>query len=451
MSRTSEDIADALFSQKHDRRGVSRIWGRQVLGDFEYDVDFDSVDEPSLRLRVIYAENGMGKTNFLRAVYFLMNPRMEHLQALAEIPIQSVGVLTRSGWTLEMSHSADESAFAMEFELRPPRDSVAQSIRITMGAEELDGRFARRSWSQSSTYGKFQDAIQGLGLSTVFVGDDRSILSSMEPLRHGAEPTTIREQRELAARLRQRMSVRESLDNLERAFTRMTIAGIARDQSANSPHGVYLEITNRVLAGTSSPPLATVAGADLISRARDVVDRGTPYEVYGLLSLRQVHGILNALTNTRSNDTRLRQLHTVIDPYLTSIADEIERLSAAQQVIDTFVRSVNGFLTRKQLRFSALDGISLIGDSGDQLDPDSLSSGERHLLLLMSSATLARFSGSLVIIDEPELSLGLRWQRSLLGELLACTSQSDVQFLIASHSVQIIGDVEGIISPSEAS
>lgn len=391
----------------------------------------------------------MGKTNFLRAVYYLMNPRMEHLQSLAEIPIETVGVRTYTGWTLEMTHSADKSAFAMDFELRPPGESVAPSIRITMGAEELDGRFARRSWSQSSGYGKFQDAIEELGLSTVFVGDDRSILSSMEPLRQSPEPTTLRE-REMAARLRQRVSVRESLDNLERAFTRMTIAGIARDQSSNSPHGVYLEITNRVLAGTSRPPLATVAGADLISRARDVIERGAPYEVYGLLTLRQVRGILDALTNTRSNDTRLRQLHTVVDPYLTSIADEIQRLSAAQKVIDTFVRSVNGFLTRKQLRFSALNGISLIGDSGDQLDPDSLSSGERHLLLLMSNATLARFSGALVIIDEPELSLGIRWQRSLLGELLACTSESDVQFLIASHSVQIIGDVEGIVSPTES-
>jgi len=430
-------------------RGVAKAWGYRVLGEFDYEVGFDGQSEVADRLQVIYAENGMGKTNFLRALYYLLNPRVDQLQALAEIPIHKVGVEFRSGWTLEMVHSDAKSAFAMTFRLTPPNSGFGV-VEIKMGAEELDGRYARRSWFQSTAYLEFNDLLERLKLSTVFVGDDRAVLSSLDSSGIPIEPLTLREQKELAARSRQRTSVRESLDKLERAFTRMAIAGISREQSASSPQGVYLDITRRVLDGTSTPPLATDARADLMARARDVMVRGADYEKYGLLSLRQVRGILDALTHTRSNDTRLRQLHTVIDPYLTSIRDEIERLAVAQQVIDTFVRSVNGFLRRKELKFSALNGIALEGDPGESLDPENLSSGEKHLLLLLSSATLARFSGSLVIIDEPELSLGIRWQRMLLSELLECTRGSDVQFLVASHSVQILGDIDQIVSPTDS-
>ncbi|OII41030.1 hypothetical protein BIU99_04245 [Plantibacter sp. MMLR14_011] len=129
----------------------------------------------------------------------------------------------------------------------------------------------------------------------------------------------------------------------------------------------------------------------------------------------------------------------------------MENLQPAQRLIDTFVASVNGFLERKHLTFSMSDGIKLVGRNGEDLDSDNLSSGEKHLLLLLSSAVLARSNGALMIIDEPELSLGLRWQRKLLSELLRCTEGSGVQFLVASHSTQIMADVPDIIRPTMAS
>ncbi|MGO4489423.1 AAA family ATPase [Microbacterium sp. 2RAF4] len=449
MSLSADSFATSSM-MKNLPRGVKRIWGRRVLGEFDYDIEFGTSGRSESRLRVIYAENGMGKTNFLRALYYLLDVRIEHFQALAEIPIQAVGAELRSGWTIEMTNSAENAVFGLLFRITPPPGSSNQAVEITLGAEELDGRYALRAWQRRPAYAAFQELVAQLNLATLFVGDDRSVLSSLQDPKLSAEPPTLREQREIAARLHRRMSVQESLDNLEKAFTRLAIAGISRDQSDASPQGVYLDITNRVLAGTSNPPLAAAARVDLIARCHDVIERGTAYEKYGLLSLRQVHGILDALTPTRTNDTRLRQLHTVIDPYLTSVDDEITRLAAAQKLIDTFVQSVNSFLTRKELRFSALRGISLVDSRHQTLDPESLSSGEKHLLLLMSNATLARFSGALVIIDEPELSLGLKWQRALLHELLRCTDGSEVQFLVASHSVQILGDIDDIASPTQS-
>jgi predicted ATPase len=72
---------------------------------------------------------------------------------------------------------------------------------------------------------------------------------------------------------------------------------------------------------------------------------------------------------------------------------------------------------------------------------------------LMSQAILATTDRPLVIIDEPELSLGIEWQRNLIPELLACTATAGVQFLVASHSLQVMNAVvrTDIIHPTEGS
>jgi len=207
-------------------------------------------------------------------------------------------------------------------------------------------------------------------------------------------------------------------------------------------------MTKRILAGGTASVSAAEAKKDLHDRARAILVN-SDFEKYGLLNLAQVRGMVEEFERTRANDSRFRNLFPILDPYLKNLTDRVEALRQAQQLIDTFVTSVNGFLTRKELRFSTLDGISLVSHRGDVLDPDGLSSGEKHLLLLLSNAVLATFTGSLVIIDEPELSLGIRWQRSLLSELLRCTEGSKVQFLVASHSVQIMGDVQDVVSPTE--
>ncbi len=66
-----------------------------------------------------------------------------------------------------------------------------------------------------------------------------------------------------------------------------------------------------------------------------------------------------------------------------------------------------------------------------------LSSGEKHLLTLLCNAMATRDVASLFIIDEPELSLNITWQRSLVDALLECIEGSRGQFLMASHSTEL--------------
>jgi predicted ATPase len=127
--------------------------------------------------------------------------------------------------------------------------------------------------------------------------------------------------------------------------------------------------------------------------------------------------------------------------YASLPATDAARVQPVADRVDLFVSTVNRYLADKKLEFTPTRGLRLLppGYSADPvpLEPSQLSSGERHLLLLFGSALIAE-GRRLILIDEPELSLGISWKRMLLRSLLDLTGDSEAQFLIASHSVEII-------------
>lgn len=80
----------------------------------------------------------------------------------------------------------------------------------------------------------------------------------------------------------------------------------------------------------------------------------------------------------------------------------------------------------------------------DTIKPVTLSSGEQHILVLIGSLLFTKFMGTpaypLVLIDEPELSLHVSWQRQFLQILEEIIALEPMDVIIATHSPQIVYD-----------
>lgn len=74
------------------------------------------------------------------------------------------------------------------------------------------------------------------------------------------------------------------------------------------------------------------------------------------------------------------------------------------------------------------------------LSPTDLSSGEQHELVLLYELLFKVEANSLVLIDEPELSLHVVWQSQFLKDLQEITELADLDILLATHSPDIIQD-----------
>jgi ABC-type glutathione transport system ATPase component len=79
--------------------------------------------------------------------------------------------------------------------------------------------------------------------------------------------------------------------------------------------------------------------------------------------------------------------------------------------------------------------------------PAELSSGEQQQLVLFYELIFKTSKKSLVLIDEPEISLDVGWQRRFLDDLAKVISLDRISILMATHSPQIIHNRRDLAVP----
>jgi len=101
---------------------------------------------------------------------------------------------------------------------------------------------------------------------------------------------------------------------------------------------------------------------------------------------------------------------------------------------------VNSFFTNKKMRI--LNGrIIVSAHDKENLSLETLSSGEKQILIMFYRVLFQAEPSSLVIIDEPEISLHVSWQQRIGTVLNDICRLRDLQIVIATHSPQIIHDM----------
>jgi predicted ATP-binding protein involved in virulence len=90
--------------------------------------------------------------------------------------------------------------------------------------------------------------------------------------------------------------------------------------------------------------------------------------------------------------------------------------------------------------FSQNEGFTFRTASGELLSAEGLSSGEQHILIQIYDLLFSDKPDSLILIDEPEISLHVAWQLSFLEGLHQITGLVPHDIVLATHSPQIIGE-----------
>jgi predicted ATPase len=123
--------------------------------------------------------------------------------------------------------------------------------------------------------------------------------------------------------------------------------------------------------------------------------------------------------------------------FLSRLARVIDETREMEQKVEQFVTVCNSYLTlssdEKQLSFDPQTLRVVVKDLWAQraIGLDALSSGEKQIISLMARLYLNQ-NPKIVLIDEPELSLSLDWQRKVLPDTM--NSGTVVQMLAITHS-----------------
>lgn len=128
----------------------------------------------------------------------------------------------------------------------------------------------------------------------------------------------------------------------------------------------------------------------------------------------------------------------VLAVYVEDVKQKLGIFDEILSKIDLLKKIINEKFSYKQITINKGEGFVFKTLDKKDLSPINLSSGEQHELVLLYEMLFKVKPNSLILIDEPEISLHVVWQTQFLKDLREITQLSNFDVVIATHSPQII-------------
>lgn len=148
---------------------------------------------------------------------------------------------------------------------------------------------------------------------------------------------------------------------------------------------------------------------------------------------------LNVDVNAEKLDDSTAAILTI---YYQDMKMKLEFLNGISDRIVLFKNMIkNKFNENKDIFIDKNNGITIKQKpSNEEIELKYLSSGEQQEIVLLYNLILKGEKDKLILIDEPELSLNVGWQREFLDDMKKIVEINGFSILVATHSPQIIND-----------
>lgn len=432
--------------------GIERIYVDKLFGQFTYDLrNKFTPDGCSSRLVLLYGDNGSGKTTIIRMLFFLLShiDKRGHKGQLENIRFKTFQVDFASGLQVSAERDADTRG---GFDIRIRRNgsvlASASYFREKTAPEEADHKamidYFETERKNERDHEDVLNQLKGLDLRMIYVADSRRVHTTLPDVFSSEESGD--EVEVSVVRNRPRLRKHEGEDEADRVAlshavrevtswaTRQALKGSS--QGEEDVNAVYADIIAKLANTRVQQQFDQIDLEGLIRTLERQEQRAIEFVRFGLMKPLRLKAIAEAVRNARGESRDV--IAGVLDPYVSSLNARFDALEPIRAHLAAFVDTMNSFYRNKSVRLDVNRGMRIDSSSGDRLSPSMLSSGEGQLLFILASTVTARERGGLFMIDEPEISLNVKWQRQLLKALLDLTGDSKIQFVMATHSIELL-------------
>jgi predicted ATP-binding protein involved in virulence len=131
----------------------------------------------------------------------------------------------------------------------------------------------------------------------------------------------------------------------------------------------------------------------------------------------------------------------VLTVYLEDSEEKLRVYDDLLSKIDLFVNILNERrFASKSIVINGAQGFYFQLSNGQRLNLTDLSSGEQQEVVILYELLFKTSPNTLILIDEPEISLHVIWQKAFVRDLQKIAKMRQISFLIATHAPQIIND-----------
>ncbi len=442
---------------------ISKIYIEKLFGLYTYNLPESG---ELTNAAILYGDNGVGKSTLLRLVFHLLSAANNrgHRTALFETDFEAIEVHLSSGIRLTARVTTKEPSKILLFKIEQeakllavweyqPRSKNLYNeeevlfMEVGEGGKQIIRRKRTSSrnkeyegvpWGEEAYINTLKQFVPSLfilnadrRLDSDSVSDPSDEVELRRTMQYG-EPKRINE---LVVRSRE-IALSQALSSAARWLSRKAVIGT--NKGSMNVHSVYADVLKRIVSPSTrkSDDLISFSKAELIKQLIQMDAKSAEHARYELsthLNTSEFRKALNVRSTTKTN-----LAVELLQPYIKSVEGRLEAIEPIYQLVDRFVSIINSLLRDKSVVFKLSQGFIIQNRLGVKLNPSQLSSGEQQLLLLFCYVLTARDTSAVFMIDEPEISLNIKWQRQLVQSLLDISQGESIQFVFASHSMELL-------------
>lgn len=411
---------------------ISHIVVEQLYGEFSYEIG-PVKEDGDPRVLILYGSNGTGKSTILQLLRSLLSPSNTsgHRNRIAQIPFKKFEVNFMNGQRISATREKDLHG---SYLLSISGGGEGSGIRVFIKADS-DGTVQTTKWSRNEQeqFQSFLKYLSRVSREVTFLDDKRTFSRILDRDRARLRARINRMAHEgywTGAEDESEDPVSLSVDALVDSIRRESL--LRQRRGSGDSQYIYKNLISTLASGSSS---VNISIDDLVSRLRANESLSAELSEIGLISRLNNEDIVEQLNNVPPE--RRAVVTDLVGAYVKSTEAWFSALKEIKSLLDVFVDRLNFFMPQKSVSLTVSDGLNIISRNGKPLYISNLSSGERQLIMMLTQSLIRRNEAALIVIDEPELSLNMKWQRELVAAILECLGGGNSQVVFATHSIEI--------------
>lgn len=432
---------------------VKGLHAKRLFGMYNHDI----ILKPD-HTTIVFGRNGAGKTVMFKLTHALLGGEVSAASDLLRYPYEEFRVVFSNGDSVLARSVAETGAFHVRLSYVEADGNEGGACEIsTQMFVKAAMRIERRTpihqvspgqWFHPET-SETMDAFEVVD-RWGYLSDDDVLPSQFNDwrqlLKDRQTPQTLFIQ---AQRL---IRVNKDMSRIYRGEERREIRDTVLEYSADLKHRIELTLAEygreaqrldqtypqRLLGQTAGSKEGLLEGDAIQASLARMKQQQQEYQELGILGEQGQSPVATSSAAQGLNDEVFRAAMTL---YVRDTEIKLEIVDRLAQRIQLLLTLIGEKFSNKKLKIHPkthdLVVLSTVGKNKD-LSVSALSSGEQHQLVLAYDLLFRTKANTLVLIDEPELSLHVEWQERFLSDLKAVIKLVHFDALLATHSPYII-------------
>lgn len=397
-------------------------------GDKDIELYFDSP------YKILVAENGTGKTTVLNSLFYLLTGQ---LQKLSQIEFEKLQLefsneekidLSREDISLEIPDNLEKIPHFVRLKQYLGDDLARALFERSLNVESLrdirsthEYRLARSQFPGPAIeihrlLERFRRELSGDDLFSSALSDTKNKIKELIPLDVFYLPTYRRVEEDL-----QRLGYEGEFSDGQEQLIHFGMRDVSRrfkkitSEIIESAVTWYSRISGRMLdelmtgVQVDREKLEKISNPDaleiVLDRLGDNISKKRKVDILSLVQSDDIH-----------NDK-----YNALAYFLSNLIEIYDQQRDKDNRIKEFVGVTNKYLVGKEIRYDEGNVTITVVNKRTETEVllEKLSSGEKQLISILSKLYLESSRESLIIFDEPELSLSIEWQKTLLPDIIA--------------------------------